>query len=185
MTEINIALENARERIDSRRTTYHPENLPIEWMRYVETDACIAEWSRELSAATGRAILLDVNACARLQTMTYENLHMYLRGLTDELTTRDVRCPSVYLLGLLRGDDYRSDWPWKIYRRPWITPESHYVRTHYIFPFERTWQTARTPAYLRDTMRVTEETAESTESAEPHAEVQTDNVSEHEVQHTT
>ena len=43
MTEHKIALENARERVDSRGAQCHPDRLPIEWMRYAEADACIAD----------------------------------------------------------------------------------------------------------------------------------------------
>ena len=131
-SELKLAREHSREIQHSRRANCPPDLLPIEWMRFAEADACIAEWCRELSEATFTDITLDDDARARLQNMAYKNRHAYLRRLTEAIIARNVRCPSAYLIVLLKGDDYRSDWPWEIYRRPWAMPEGHYVKAHYI-----------------------------------------------------
>ena len=121
--EAKVALENAREVFDRKRKTCPPKRLPINWMRYTSADRCIEEWYQEITAATGRDVTLDTSACTRLRNMPYENRHMYLRRLTDAVMVRNVRCPSAYFIDLLHADEYRSDYPWDIYRRPWIVPE--------------------------------------------------------------
>ena len=108
--EAKVALENARDGIDRKRTTCSPERLPINWMRYTGANRCITEWCQELSAATGTEITLDKNAVLRLEKMPYENTHTYLRRLTEAIMARDVICPSAYLIGFLRTDEYRADY---------------------------------------------------------------------------
>ena len=144
--EASWALERAMERTDRRRTRCPPEDLPTNWMRYADASQSITAWCIDLTAATGTEIRLDQNASNRLEMMPYENRHTYLRRLAEAVIKRNVICPSAYLIGMLHSDRFRTDYPWEIYRRPWILPENPCVTDQFIFPFARTWQHSRTPA---------------------------------------
>ena len=109
-------------------------------MRFSDATTSIDAWCTDLSVATGRVITLDQNARKRLGMMPYENRHTYLRRFAENILSADVVCPSGYLIGMLHRDRFRTDYPWEIYRRPWIMPEGSYATEHYIYPFVRKWQ---------------------------------------------
>ena len=79
------ALERAMERIDQRRTSCPPEDLPTNWMRYSDAIRSMTAWCIDLTAASGLEIILDPNARRQLEMMSYENRHTYLRRLAEAI----------------------------------------------------------------------------------------------------
>ena len=135
-------------------------------MRYADASQSMTAWCIDLTAATGTDIGLDQNARRRLEMMPYENRHTYLRRLAEAIVKRTVICPSAYLIGMLHRDRFRTDYPWEIYRRPWILPENQYATDQFIYPFARTWQNSRKPATYQPIPCVQTEDKEAANGAE-------------------
>ena len=75
---------------------------------------------------------------------------------------------------MLHRDIFRTDYPWEIYKRPWIRPENQYATDQFIYPFARTWQHSRKPATYQPILciQTEEEAADGAEQTEEGADTE-------------